>query len=63
VCDDTRIGHSHSFVDADTARGWNGLCFPKDTAALLTMAKQKNINLSILEEAVEYNKKIKLDKN
>jgi UDPglucose 6-dehydrogenase len=63
VCDDTRIGHSHSFVDAETARGWNGLCFPKDTAALLTMAKQKKANLSILKEAVEYNKKIKLDNN
>jgi UDPglucose 6-dehydrogenase len=59
VCDDTRIGHSHSFVDVEFSRGWNGLCFPKDTAALLAMAKQKKINLSILEEAVNYNRKIK----
>jgi len=63
VCDDTRIGHSHSFVDAETARGWGGFCFPKDTAALLTMANQEKINLSVLKEAVEYNKKIKLDNN
>lgn len=59
VCDDTRIGHSHSFVDTDTKRGWGGMCFPKDTSALIEIAKQKNIDLSLIEEAVNYNKKIR----
>jgi UDPglucose 6-dehydrogenase len=59
VCDDTRIGHSHSFVDADTNRGWGGNCFPKDTTALLTMAKNQKVKLSLLEEAVDYNRKIR----
>jgi UDPglucose 6-dehydrogenase len=59
VCDDDRIGHSHSFVDTDMTRGWNGMCFPKDTAALLEMAKDKNINLSLIQEAVDYNQKIR----
>jgi UDPglucose 6-dehydrogenase len=59
ICDDGRIGHSHSFVDPDNARGWNGMCFPKDTAALLSMANKKTVSLSLLSEAVDYNKKIR----
>jgi UDPglucose 6-dehydrogenase len=59
VCDDTRIGHSHSFVDPSSARGWNGLCFPKDTAALLSMANSKDIRMSLIQEAVDYNKQIR----
>jgi UDPglucose 6-dehydrogenase len=59
ICDDPRIGHSHSFVDVDTARGWNGMCFPKDTAALLAMAKNQKVDLSVLNEAVNYNQKIR----
>jgi len=59
VCDDTRIGHSHSFIDPDSSRGWGGLCFPKDTAALLNTAKQQQIELTLIEEAVNYNKKIR----
>lgn len=59
VGDDDRIGHSHSFVDPDHGRGWNGMCFPKDTAALLEMAKNKNVNLSLIQETVEYNRKIR----
>jgi UDPglucose 6-dehydrogenase len=59
VCDDSRIGHSHSFVDPDTSRGWGGACFPKDTLALLEIAKQQNIDLSVLTEAVSYNQKIR----
>jgi UDP-glucose 6-dehydrogenase len=39
----------------DGVRGFGGMCFPKDTAALLKMAADKNINLNTLEAAVEYN--------
>lgn len=59
VCDDTRIGHSHSFVDNTFSRGWGGLCFPKDTAALIEMAKNKNVELSLIEQAVGYNQRIR----
>ena len=57
---DERIGNSHTFVMPDQGvRGWGGMCFPKDTKALLKMAAEKNINLNTLLAAVEYNEKIK----
>ena len=59
ICDDSRIGHSHSFVDPDTSRGWGGYCFPKDTSALLKIAEKEKVDLTLINEAVEYNKKIK----
>lgn len=60
VTDDERIGPSHSYVwPEDGVRGWGGMCFPKDTRALLKMAAEQNINLNTLEAAVEYNKKIR----
>jgi len=65
VTADNRIGESHSFVWPDQGtRGWGGMCFPKDTKALLKMAAEKNINLNTLSAAVYYNTKLKqsLDK-
>jgi UDPglucose 6-dehydrogenase len=59
VADDFRIGHSHSFIESDYSRGWAGICFPKDTAALLKMADDKKVELSIIKEAVDYNNKIR----
>lgn len=57
---DSRIGDSHTYVVPDEGiRGFGGHCFPKDTAALLKTAEQNNVSLSILNEAVEYNKKIR----
>jgi len=56
IAEDVRIGHSHTYVEQ---RGWNGMCFPKDTAALLKMAADNNINLNTIEAAVDYNKIIK----
>lgn len=53
---DTRIGHSHTMVDETQGlRGWGGMCFPKDTKALLKMAADNNIRLNTLEAAIEYN--------
>jgi UDPglucose 6-dehydrogenase len=54
---DPRIGDSHSFITKE--RGFGGHCFPKDTSALIKTAERNNIDLSILQEAVEYNKKIR----
>jgi UDPglucose 6-dehydrogenase len=63
VAKDNRIGDSHTYVwPNENIRGWGGYCFPKDTSALLKMAAENKINLNTLEAAVEYNKKIKLDK-
>lgn len=56
IAADERIGHSHTFVEQ---RGWGGMCFPKDTAALLKMAQDNKINLNTLEAAVDYNSKLR----
>lgn len=54
---DPRIGNSHMTVTKE--RGFGGHCFPKDTAALINTARKNNINLTILQEAIEYNEKIR----
>lgn len=54
---DYRIGHSHTEVTKD--RGFGGHCFPKDTNAILHTAESFGVNLSILKDAVSYNKTIR----
>jgi len=54
---DERIGDSHSFISKE--RGFGGHCFPKDTSALIKTAQRNNVELSILKEAVEYNRRIR----
>jgi UDPglucose 6-dehydrogenase len=56
---DSRIGDSHSFITEE--RGFGGHCFPKDTSALIRTAQRNNVELSILQEAVEYNRRIRKD--
>ena len=56
---DDRIGDSHSHITA--ARGFGGHCFPKDVNALIRTAQRDNVELSILKEAVEYNRRIRKD--
>ena len=56
---DTRIGDSHTSITAE--RGFGGHCFPKDIDALIRTAQRDNVELSILKEAVEYNKSIRKD--
>jgi UDPglucose 6-dehydrogenase len=56
---DSRIGDSHSFITEE--RGFGGHCFPKDTSALIKTAQRDNVELSILKEAVEYNRRIRKD--
>lgn len=64
IAADKRIGESHTHVwPEDGVRGWGGMCFPKDTRALLKMAAEKKINLNTLSAAVYYNTKLKLDNN
>jgi UDPglucose 6-dehydrogenase len=54
---DPRIGDSHSFISEE--RGFGGHCFPKDVEALIRTAQRDNVELSILQEAIEYNKRIR----
>lgn len=54
---DSRIGQSHTTVTEE--RGFGGHCFPKDTLALIRSADREGVNLSVLKEAVAYNKKIR----
>ena len=57
VAQDSRIGDSHTMVTDE--RGFGGHCFPKDVQALLKTAEEQGIELSLIKEANEYNKKIK----
>jgi len=53
---DTRIGKSHTTVPGpDGNFGWAGHCFPKDTTALIKIADDLDIELSVLEQAMSTN--------
>jgi UDPglucose 6-dehydrogenase len=56
---DDRIGDSHSFITEE--RGFGGHCFPKDVSALIRTAQRDNVELSLLQEALEYNRRIRKD--
>lgn len=58
---DTRIGHSHMQVPGpDGEYGFGGMCFPKDTSALLKYAELQGNQLNVLATAVEKNLVIRL---
>jgi UDPglucose 6-dehydrogenase len=59
IAQDTRIGNSHT--DVTQQRGFGGHCFPKDTSAIVTSAQRRNARLTIIEEAINYNKAIRKD--
>lgn len=48
---DRRIGNN--FLKAGV--GYGGSCFPKDTKALVNMAKKNGINLKLIEDTIEIN--------
>ena len=57
---DNRIGHSHMQVPGpDDQRGFGGGCFPKDATAFIRYGNRLDVNLSILETAIKYNKKVR----
>ena len=57
---DKRIGSDHTLVPGpDGERGWGGHCFPKDTAAFIQWSNTVGQTISILEEAVNYNRQIR----
>jgi UDPglucose 6-dehydrogenase len=54
---DPRLGDTHWAVPGpDGSRGFGGACFPKDTQALLNLAKFMNVDMSMLENAIDKNK-------
>jgi UDPglucose 6-dehydrogenase len=59
---DTRIGTSHMAVPgSDGNYGFGGMCFPKDTSALLQFAKSWGIDLKVLDGAISVNKVVRPD--
>jgi len=58
---DKRIGNSHMQVPGpDGAFGFGGMCFPKDTAALLKYAQSLNLNMNVIDAAVKKNTLLRL---
>lgn len=61
VAMDSRIGSSHMVVPGpDGLFGFGGMCFPKDTAALIKYAEELGINLNVLDAAVKKNTLLRL---
>lgn len=56
---DNRIGESHTTITDE--RGFGGHCFPKDTSAFIVSGKKYGEHLSILEEAIKYNHRVRKD--
>lgn len=58
VCDDERIGPSHSYIT--TERGFGGHCLPKDTLATVRSALvSADTRMTLLEAALDYNDSIR----
>jgi UDPglucose 6-dehydrogenase len=61
VRQDSRIGTSHMQVPGpDGLYGFGGMCFPKDTSAILKYAENYDVQLNVLNTAVEKNLLIRL---
>jgi UDPglucose 6-dehydrogenase len=59
---DTRVGYSHMAVPGpDGSFGFGGMCFPKDTSALLQFAKSWGLDLKVLDGAINVNKVVRPD--
>lgn len=59
---DYRVGSSHMKVPGPDGKfGFGGMCFPKDTSALLKFAENWGITLNVLEGAVRTNKSLRDD--
>lgn len=60
---DDRIGKSHTQVPGpDGYYGFGGMCFPKDTNALVRYASKLGIQLSVLKTAIKKNTLFRLQK-
>lgn len=60
---DERIGSSHTQVPGpDGQYGFGGICFPKDTNALVKYAGKLGVQLSVLKSAIKKNTLLRLQK-
>jgi nucleotide sugar dehydrogenase len=58
---DKRIGPSHTIVPGpDGQYGFGGMCFPKDTSAILKYAESIGCDLNVLSKAVKKNTLLRL---
>jgi UDPglucose 6-dehydrogenase len=58
---DERISRSHMSVPgSDGLFGFGGMCFPKDTSALLKYAEQAGVVMNVLDAAVKKNTLLRL---
>lgn len=62
VSDDERIGKSHTYVSS-VDKGFGGHCLPKDVSAVLSTSREMGYDLSVLNEVMEYNKRLQNEKN
>jgi len=53
---DPRIGRSHTFVYQDN-RGFGGKCLPKDTKALVKLAEDNNVDVTLMKAVIKKNKR------
>jgi len=59
VCQDSRIGDSHSHVPGpDKKRGFGGTCFPKDVSSMLAQMKKSKVQTMVLKAAKNRNEKV-----
>lgn len=59
---DQRIGADHTMVPGfDGMRGWGGHCFPKDTNAFVHWARSVGSPVTLIEQAIQYNKTVRKD--
>lgn len=57
---DSRIGDGHTQVPGPDGKfGYGGACFPKDVSAIISLANEHNVELSVLESVVAKNDKIR----
>lgn len=55
---DSRIGNSHMKVPGPDGKcGWGGACFPKDISAIQIEAQDLNIELELLKQVEDINRK------
>lgn len=57
VAVDERIGYSHTNITNE--RGFGGHCLPKDAEAIQHTAQLAGVDLSLIKEAVRYNKSVR----
>ena len=58
---DSRLGNTHWAVPGpDGNYGFGGACFPKDTEALQVIAREENVELTMLATAINTNNSIRL---